>query len=112
MKKILREIEAYAPPAHPEACGVWAWVELKYADGLTLVLDGNEWGPRYDRKPARHVALSDLDDESRRKVQAMPDPEPLLRFPEAVRSRKPSGGHVEACPISPPARDARSDTTP
>jgi len=90
------EIEARAAPAHPEACGPWAWVELKYADGLTLVLDGNEWGPRYDRKKARHVELGDLDEASRKKVEAMPDPEPLISFPEAVRTRKKSGGHVEA----------------
>jgi hypothetical protein len=90
------EVEALAAPAHPEACGVWAWVELKYADGLTLVLDGNEWGPRYDRKPARHVELKDLDEEGRKKVEAMPDPEPLLSFPEAVKARKEAGGHVEA----------------
>jgi len=90
------EIEAYAPPAHPEACGLWAWVELKYADGLTLVLDGNEWGPRYDRKPARHVALADLDAESQAKLKAMPDPEPLLNFVQAVKQRKEAGGHVEA----------------
>jgi hypothetical protein len=90
------EVESFAPPAHPEACGLWAWVELRYADGLTLVLDGNEWGPRYDRKQPRRVELSDLDEESRKKVQAMPDPEPPRTFVEAVRTRKESAGHVEA----------------
>lgn len=90
------EVEACAAPAHHDACGVWAWVELKYADGLTLVLDGNEWGPRYDRKEPRHVEISDLDEESRRKVEAMPDPEPLLWFVEAVKMRKEAGGYVEA----------------
>jgi len=90
------EIESLAPPAHPECCTPWAWVELKYADGLTLVLDGNEWGPRYDRKPARQLKLEDLDAESQEKLKALPDPEPLLTFPEAVRQRKESGGHVEA----------------
>jgi len=90
------EVEAYAPPAHPEACGLWGWVELKYADGLTLVLDGGEWGKRYDRKKPRHVALIDLDAESQKKVAAMPDPEPLLSFPQAVRTRKQAGGHAEA----------------
>ena len=90
------EVEPVAAPAHPEACGLWAWVELKYADGLTLVLDGNEWGPRYDRKPPRHVELADLDEPDRKKVEAMPDPEPLLTFPEAVKQRKEAGGHVEA----------------
>ena len=90
------EVEACAAPAHPDACGVWAWVELKYADGLTLVLDGNQWGPRYDRKEPRHVELSDFDEDSRKKVESMPDPEPLLWFVEAVKMRKEAGGHVEA----------------
>ncbi len=90
------EIEAIAAPQHPDACGVWAWAELKYADGLTLVLEGNKWGPRYDRKPARHVDLGDLDEEGRKKVEAMPDPEPLLSFVEAVKTRREAGGHVEA----------------
>ena len=43
-------IEAYAPPAHPEACGMWGWSEMTYADGLTLVLDSGEWGEPYRRK--------------------------------------------------------------
>ena len=90
------EVEAYAPPSHPDAAGPWGWAELKYADGLTFVLDGNEWGKRYDRKQARHVELSDLDEESQKKVAAMPDPEPLLTFPQAVRTRKRAGGHAEA----------------
>jgi len=90
------EVEACAAPQHPHACGVWAWVELKYADGLTLVLEGNKWGPRYDRREPRHVTLDDLDDQSRKKVEAMPDPEPLLWFAEAVKTRKEAGGHVEA----------------
>ncbi|MBL7224117.1 MAG: Gfo/Idh/MocA family oxidoreductase, partial [Candidatus Brocadiae bacterium] len=90
------EIEAHAPPAHPECASLWGWVELKYADGFTFVLDGKEWGKPYDRKPERHVALSDLDEEGQKKVQAMPDPAPLIPFPEAVRTRKRAGGHAEA----------------
>ena len=89
-------VEPYAPPAHPDAAGPWGWVELTYADGLTFVLDGNEWGKRYDRKKEHYVDLADLDADSRKKVEAMPDPEPLLTFPQAVRSRKLSGGHAEA----------------
>ena len=90
------EVESLAPPQHPECVGVWAWVELKYADGMTLVLDGKEWGPRYDRKPRRDVQVSDLDPESQKKLAAMPDPEPLRNFVEAVKTRKEAGGHVEA----------------
>ena len=90
------EIEALAPPAHPEVAGLWAWVELKYADGLTLVFDSGEWGKPYDRRKPRGVGLGDLSEEDRRKVNAVPDPEPLLTFPEAVKTRQQSGGHAEA----------------
>jgi hypothetical protein len=75
---------------------MWAWVELKYADGLTLVLDSQEWGEPYERKKDRGVRLEDLAEEDRKKVLEMPDPEPLLSFAEAVKSRKPAGGHAEA----------------
>jgi hypothetical protein len=76
--------------------GLWGWVELRYADGLTLVFDSGEWGRRYDRKEPRGVGLSDLAPEQRKKVQALPDPGPLLSFAEAVKTRKQAGGHPEA----------------
>src|SRR6185503_12161325 len=88
-------IEAYAPPAHPEVCGMWGWVEMKYADGFTLVLDSGEWGKAYDRKEARSITVEDLPEEERKKVQAMPDEEPMLSFGEAVRVRKRSGGNAD-----------------
>jgi hypothetical protein len=90
------EIEALAPPAHPEVCGMWGWVELKYANGFTIVLVSGEWGPDYDRLKARPVRLEDLDGESRQKLKQMPDPEPLIDFTEAVKTRKQPGGHAEA----------------
>jgi hypothetical protein len=90
------EIEAYAPPAHPEACGMWGWVELKYADGLTLVFDSSEWGEPYNRKKERSISTSDLDEQSQKKLKEMPDPEPLVSFPEAIRTRKQAGGHAAA----------------
>ncbi|MDZ7620446.1 MAG: Gfo/Idh/MocA family oxidoreductase [Patescibacteria group bacterium] len=90
------EIEAYAPPAHQEACGMWGWVELKYADGLTFVFDSREWGEPYDRKQSRGVSLSDLAEEDRKKVEETEDPEPLIGFEEAVKTRKKPGGHAEA----------------
>jgi myo-inositol 2-dehydrogenase/D-chiro-inositol 1-dehydrogenase len=90
------EVEAYAPPAHPEVAGPWGWVELRYADGLTFVLESREWGEPYSRKKERGVGLADLSREDRKKVQAMPDPEPLLTFAEAVKTRKQAGGHAEA----------------
>jgi predicted dehydrogenase len=90
------EIEAYAPPAHPEACGMWGWVELKYADGMTFVFDSQEWGEPYSRKQTREVSLNDLSAEDQKKIQEMPDPEPLVSFAEAVKTRKRAGGNADA----------------
>jgi predicted dehydrogenase len=90
------EIEAYAPPAHPEACGMWGWVELKYADGLTFVMDSREWGEPYSRKQGLFVSPDDYDEDLRKKIDALPDPEPLLNFGQAVKTRKKPGGHAEA----------------
>jgi predicted dehydrogenase len=90
------EIKAYAPPAHPEVTGMWGWVEMKYADGFTLVLDSGEWGTPYDRREAKSLTFSDLNAEDARKVRDMPEPEPLVTFGEAVKTRKPPGGHPEA----------------
>jgi len=89
------EAEAHAPPAHPEAVGMWGWVELKYADGFTLVLDSGEWGERYNRKQERGVGLNDLSEEDRKKIAETPDPEPLLDFAAAVKARRPAGGNAE-----------------
>jgi predicted dehydrogenase len=111
------EIEAYAPPAHPEACGMWGWVELKYADGMTFVFDSwgwvelkyadgmtfvfdsREWPvngqPAYDRKQSREVQLSDLSQADQEKIKEMPDPEPLVSFAEAVKTRKRAGGNAD-----------------
>ena len=75
---------------------MWGWIEMKYADGFTLVLESGEWGNKYDRKEAKRVALADLDEPIRAKIQAMPDPEPLVTFAEAVKTRKQPGGNAEA----------------
>ena len=44
----------------------------------------------------RGVSLDDLSKEDQQKIKAMPDPEPLLSFGEAVKQRKQAGGHPEA----------------
>jgi len=90
------EIEAYAPLAHPEACGMWGWVEMKFADGMIFVLDSREWGEPYNRKQAREVLLSDLSREDQKKIKEMPDPEPLISFAEAVKTRKRAGVNADA----------------
>ena len=89
------EIEAYAPAPHHECTGVWAWCEMKYADGMTLVIDSAEWGPRYDKQKSRGISVSDLSPEDQEKFKLIPDPEPLLSFAEAVKTRKQAGGGPE-----------------
>lgn len=88
------EVEAFAPPAHQDVCGMWGWVELKYDDGFTLILESREWGAPYDRQKARGVSLDDLSPSDQEKLSAMPDPEPLLTFGEAVKARRPAGGNA------------------
>jgi hypothetical protein len=96
------EIEAYAPfPPHPDACGMWGWVTLKYADGCTLILESGEWGDPYDGPGTRLPSMDDLTEEQKAQFEKMPDPEPLIGsgedgFEEAVRLRKQCGGHAEA----------------
>ena len=90
------KIEAFAPPAHPDVTGMWAWVELTYSDGFTFVMDSAEWGPSYDKKASKQVSLSQLSEEDQQKIAAMPDPAPLLSFAEAVKQRKQAGGYPEA----------------
>jgi len=94
------EITPYAPPQHPEACAMWGWCELKYADGFTIVMESGEWGDRYDRLQQKNTGEGDLrkllSEEDQKKLAAMPDPEKLVRFEEAVRTRKPAGGNAAA----------------
>jgi predicted dehydrogenase len=93
------EIEAFAPPAHPLACGMWGWVELKYGDGTVFVMDSTEWPEpgkaAYTRLESRDVSLNDLSEEDQKKVLAMPNPEPWPSFEEAVKTRRKTGGSAE-----------------
>ncbi len=94
------EITPNAPPAHPEACGMWGWCELKYADGFTMVIDSAEWGEVYRKQQERNKSESDirkmLGEEDQQKLDAMPDVAPLVKFPDAIRTRQQAGGHAEA----------------
>lgn len=78
---------------------MWGWVELRYADGLTLVMDSCEWPvqgqPAYHRKQPREVSLSDLSEEDQKKIKQMPDPEALVSFAEAVKTRQRAGGNAD-----------------
>ena len=83
-------------PQHPDAVGNWAWVELTYADGLRLVLETGKWGKKYDRPGGRKVGIGDLSEDDRGKLDAMPDPPPLVRFADAIRTGQQAGGNAEA----------------
>jgi hypothetical protein len=89
------EIEAFAPPAHPEVAGMWAWSKLKYADGFTLVLESGEWGEPSGLRSKR-VSLEDLSEADQAKLKELPDEPPLVGWPEAVKTRKQAGGNAEA----------------
>ncbi len=84
-------------PQHPDAVGRFAWVELAYADGLRIVIDGGKIDRPYDRDAKRKmVSAKDLDDEGRKRLADLPDPPPLVEFGEAVRTRQRAGGHAES----------------
>ena len=59
----------------------------------TILWPAGRYHPRHQARDG--VTLDDLDEESRAKLREMPDPEPLLDFADAVRSRQPAGGNAE-----------------
>jgi myo-inositol 2-dehydrogenase/D-chiro-inositol 1-dehydrogenase len=90
------KIRAHAPPPHPEVCGMWGWVEITYADGLTLVLDSGEWGESYSGKQSKGLSTSSIEPALQEKLDALPDPTPLVEFGQEVKQRTQAGGHAEA----------------
>ncbi|MBN2410714.1 Gfo/Idh/MocA family oxidoreductase [candidate division KSB1 bacterium] len=87
------EIEADAPQAHPDACGSWRKIYMKYADGCEIILDGesqNEHvpfieGPHGKLYPGFESDIPDL----KKKLQQFPEPEQQVTdFYQAVRERK------------------------
>ena len=92
------EIETMAPwPQHPDACGPWGKVTLRYADGCQIILESREWGPRdaqglpYLEGPKGRVfkGIRSEPTEILEGIEELPDPEPMItRFEESVRSRE------------------------
>jgi len=95
------EVQAHAPfPAHPDACGMWGWVEMKYADGTTLIFESGEWGERHPGTERGYPSLNDLSPEHQKIVQAIPDEEPMIgngqwEFEQAVKERRKCGGNAD-----------------
>ncbi|GBU06777.1 oxidoreductase [Bacteroidales bacterium] len=76
-----------------DACGTWKRIELTYADGCKIVLDGDNKdtnaayieGPKGKLYPNLRSDIPDLE----KKVAAMPNPEvQMTDFSEAVRTRQ------------------------
>jgi predicted dehydrogenase len=94
------EIVADAPQQHPDACGSWRRISLKYADGCEIVLDGENRDAEapFLEGPAGKLYRgfrSDIPD-IREKAAAAPDPEPQVTdFAEAVRTRTRFALHEE-----------------
>jgi predicted dehydrogenase len=87
------EVEADTPQQHPDAVGSWRRIELKYADGCKIILDGENKdkdapfiaGPGGKLYPGFKSDIPNLKE----KLAAFPDPEPQLTdFHEAVRTRR------------------------
>lgn len=87
------EVESDAPPQHPDACGTWRRIRMKYADGCEIILDGEN-----KDKEAAFIAgpngklfkgmKSDIPDFEKKLAQ-MPEPEPQVTdFIQAVKTRK------------------------
>jgi len=87
------EIEADCPQQHPDVCGSWRRIQLKYADGCKIILDGENKdknaafieGPNGKLFKGFESDIPNLKE----KLAALPDSEPQVTdFAEAVRTRK------------------------
>ena len=82
---------------------MWGWSELKYADGFTLVLESGEWGEPYDAARSSGASVRRTSArKTRRNLAALPDPEPLVSFPEAVKTPEAGGRPRRRPPIARP----------
>ena len=87
------EVWADCPQQHPDACGSWRRIEMKYADGCTIVLDGENRdteapfleGPEGKVFPGLRSDIPHFEE----KLAALPEPAPRVTdFSESVRTRR------------------------
>jgi len=88
------EVWADGPQQHPDACGTWRRIEMKYADGCTIVLDGENKDKEaaFLEGPEGKILRGFKSDIQgfEEKLLALPDPEPRITdFSESVRTRRP-----------------------
>jgi hypothetical protein len=86
-------VECDGPQQHPDACGSWRRIEMKYADGCVIVLDGenrDKSAPFLEGPDGKLFRGFESDIPNLRAVLAsLPDPEPQVTdFAEAVRTRR------------------------
>jgi len=87
------EVWADCPQQHPDACGTWRRIEMKYADGCVIVLDGenrDKNAPFLEGPDGKLFRGLESDIPNLKAVLAtLPDPEPqVIDFAEAVRTRR------------------------
>jgi hypothetical protein len=87
------EVEAEGPQQHPDACGSWRRVRMRYEDGCEIILDGEnrETAVAYIEGPAGRIFRDFVSDIPglREKVASLPDPQPEPEdFARAVRTRR------------------------
>jgi len=86
-------VEVDAPQQHPDAVGSWRRITYTYADGCKIILDGEnkDKDAAYIEGPKGKVYQGFRSDipNLRKKIDAMPDPEPQIGlFSESVRTRQ------------------------
>jgi myo-inositol 2-dehydrogenase/D-chiro-inositol 1-dehydrogenase len=87
------EISADCPQQHPDACGSWRRIEMRYADGCVIVLDGenrDKSAPFLEGPKGKLFRGFESDIPDLREILAsLPDPAPQVTdFSEAVRTRR------------------------
>lgn len=87
------EVEADCPQQHPDACGTWRLIRMKYSDGCEIILNGMEEaetvpfiaGPEGKLFRGLESDIPHFLD----KIASLPDPEPQVTdFIDAVGTRK------------------------
>ena len=86
-------IEADCPQQHPDACGTWRKIRMRYADGCEIILDGDAKDERipFIEGPDGKLFKGMKSDIShfKEELASLPDPElQVTDFAEAVRTRQ------------------------
>jgi len=86
-------IDVDAPQQHPDAAGTWRRIEMTYADGCKIILDGENkdteapfiQGPNGKVYPGFRSNIPDLE----KKIVSLPDPKPqITTFTDSVSTRQ------------------------